>query len=386
MDFNLSDDQLAYQQAARDFANRDMAPFAAEWDQKKHFPRDVLEKLAGLGFGGVYISADVGGAGLSRLDGCIIFEELARGCTSTTAYLTIHHMVEGMIDKYGSPELRQKFLPDMCAGKKLGSYCLTEPGSGSDAAALRTTATKKGSAYILDGTKAFVSGGGATDVLAVMARTGEAGAKGISAFIIDAKSPGISYGENERKLGWNSQPTRILHFDSVEVPADQMLGEENTGFRICMNGLDGGRINIATCSVGTAQAAMEATVRYMHERKQFGKEIAEFQALQFRMADMGTELVASRQLVRLAACKLDAKDPLATAYCAMAKKYATDAGFNICNEALQMFGGYGYIQEYPIERHLRDARVHQILEGTNEIMRVIISRKVLEDGALEFLR
>lgn len=386
MDFNLSDEQLAYQEAARTFAEKELTPNAAEWDQKKHFPKDVITRAAALGFGGIYVRSDVGGSGLKRLDGAIIFEELAAGCTSTAAYLTIHNMVTWMIDSFGTEEIRQKFCPEMAAGTKLGSYCLTEPNSGSDAGSLRTTATKKGAAYLLNGTKAFVSGGGATDTLVVMARTGDASPKGISAFVVPAQTPGISFGENEKKMGWNSQPTRIINFDNVEVPATNLLGEEGQGFKIAMKGLDGGRINIGTCSVGTAQSALNRAQIYMHERKQFGKELAQFQALQFRMADMVTQLVAARQMIRLAASKLDNQDPSATTFCAMAKCFATDAGFEICNQALQIFGGYGYTQEYPLERHVRDTRVHQILEGTNEIMRLIVSRRILEEGATDLIR
>lgn len=386
MDFNLSDEQLAYQSAARNFAAKELSPFAGDWDRNKFFPKETLRKAAELGFGGVYINPEVGGSGLKRLDGVIIFEELAFGCTSTTAYLTIHNMVNWMIDSFAKPAVRELWCPEMCAGTKLGSYCLTEPNSGSDASSLRSTAVKNGSHYILNGTKAFVSGGGATDVLVVMARTGDASAKGISAFVVPANSPGISYGENEKKMGWNSQPTRIINFDNVEVPADNLLGTEGEGFKIAMKGLDGGRINIGTCSVGTAQAALIRAQRHMIERKQFGKSIGEFQALQFRLADMATELVAARQMIRLAASKLDQKDENATTFCAMAKRYATDAGFDICNEALQIFGGYGYTQEYPLERHVRDVRVHQILEGTNEVMRIIISRKILEEGGPESVR
>lgn len=386
MDFNLSEEQLAYQATARDFATKEFSPHAGEWDQKKHFPKDVLKRAAELGFGGIYVNPEVGGSGLKRLDGAIIFEELATGCTSSTAYLTIHNMVTWMIDSFGTEAIRKKYCPEMTTGNLWGSYCLTEPGSGSDAASLRTSAVKKGNAYVLNGAKAFVSGGGATDVLVVMARTGDASPKGISSFVVPAATPGISYGENEKKMGWNSQPTRMINFDNVEVPAENLLGQEGEGFKIAMKGLDGGRINIGTCSVGTAQSALERTQRYMHERKQFGQTLATFQALQFRMADMAIQLIAARQMIRLAAFKLDQKDPAATAFCAMAKCFATDVGFEICNQGLQIFGGYGYTQEYPLERHVRDTRVHQILEGTNEIMRLIISRKVLEESGPDLIR
>lgn len=386
MDFNLTDEQLGYQEVARSFGAKELAPHAASWDQKKHFPKDVLEKAGALGFAGVYVRNDVGGSGLTRLEGAMIFEELAGGCTSTTAYLTIHNMVTWMIDTFGNEATRQKFCPEMTAARQLGSYCLTEPSSGSDAASLLTMAKKKGNVYILNGSKAFVSGGGQTDVLVVMARTGEAGPKGISAFVVPANSKGISYGENEKKMGWNSQPTAIITFENVEVPAENMLGREGDGFTIAMKSLDGGRVNIGICSVGAAQAALTHAQRYMHERKQFGTELARFQALQFKIADMATQLVAARQMVYLAASKLDQNDPHASTYCAMAKCFATDVGFEVCNQALQMLGGYGYTQDYPMERFVRDTRAHQILEGTNEIMRLLISRKVLADDGPQIIR
>ncbi len=386
MNFELTDDQKALQEIARNFSEKEMAPHAAKWDQKKIFPKDVIAMAGELGFCGVYTKPDVGGSGLSRLDGTIIFEELAAGCTSTTAYITIHNMVTWMIDSFAKNEVREKYCPELTSGRMLGAYCLTEPNSGSDAASLRTSAVKKGNSYVLNGTKAFASGGGHTDVYVVMARTGEPGPKGISSFVVPAKTAGISYGEPEKKMGWNSQPTCMISFDNVEVPASHLLGEEGMGFKIAMQGLDGGRINIGICSVGTAQAALNRAQVYMHERKQFNQTLSNFQGLQFKIADMVTELVAARQLVRLAASKLDAKDPNATTYCAMAKRLATDYGFEICNQALQIFGGYGYTQEYPLERHFRDSRVHQILEGTNEIMRVIIARKILEDGATDKIR
>jgi alkylation response protein AidB-like acyl-CoA dehydrogenase len=386
MNFELTEDQKAYQEAARQFAEKELAPHAAHWDQKKIFPKDVIRKAAELGFGAIYVRDDVGGSNLKRLDAAIIFEELAAGCPSTTAYITIHNMVAWMIDRFGSEALRQEWLPKMATCEVLGSYCLTEPNSGSDAASLKTRAEKKGDKYVLTGTKAFVSGGGETDVLIVMARTGDESPKGISSFVVPTNLKGISYGENEKKMGWNSQPTRIINFDQVEVPAANLLGDLGQGFKIAMMGLDGGRINIATCSVGAAQAAINAAQKHMLDRKQFGKPLADFQALQFRMADMVTELVASRQMVRLAAAKLDAKDPQATVYCAMAKRFATDFGHRVCDEALQLFGGYGYTQEYPVERLVRDTRVHRILEGTNEIMRVIVARKVLEEGGTDRVR
>lgn len=386
MNYDLSDEQIAIQDMARQFAAKEIAPKAAEWDQKKHFPVDVIKKSAELGFCGVYMDPEVGGTGLGRTEAAIIFEELAAACPSTTAYITIHNMVGWMIDSFGSKELRETWCPKMAAGEALGSYCLTEPNSGSDAASLKTRATKKGDKYVLKGTKVFVSGGGAGDVMVVMARTGDESPKGISSFVVPAQLPGISYGENEKKMGWNCQPTRVLNFDDVEIPAGNLLGAEGEGFKIAMKGLDGGRINIATCSVGAAQAALTAAQKHMLVRKQFGKALAEFQGLQFRIADMATELVAARQMVRLAADKLDKKDPKATVYCAMAKRFATDIGFKVCDEALQLFGGYGYTQEYPIEKLFRDTRVHRILEGTNEIMRVITARKLLEEGGTELYR
>lgn len=386
MDFNLTEEQKAYQEAARTFARAELEPFAAKWDEEKHFPKDVIKKAAEMGFCGVYIRDDVGGMNLSRLDAAIIFEELSYGCTSTTAYITIHNMVTWMIDGFGNEKLRQEWCPQMVGAEKFGSYCLTEPNAGSDAASLKTKAEKKGDCYILNGSKAFVSGGGETDVLVVMCRTGDDTPRGISALVVPTNLEGVSYGENEKKMGWNSQPTRIINFDNVKVPVGNLLGEEGQGFKIAMMGLDGGRLNIGTCSVGAAQSALDAAQKHMLERKQFGKELAKFQALQFKIADMQTELIASRQMIRLAAFKYDNKDSQATAYCAMAKRYATDMGFQICNEAIQIFGGYGYTKEYKVERHFRDTRVHQILEGTNEIMRVIASRKILEEGATEQFR
>ena len=333
---------------------------------------------------------EVGGMGLSRLDSSIVFEELARGCTSTTAFISIHNMALWMIAEFGSAEAIAEFCPGLASGERLASYCLTEPGAGSDAAALRTRAVKDGDCYRLSGAKAFISGGGDSDVLVVMARLEDAagprpGAAGISAFAIPADTPGIAFGRNEAKMGWNSQPTRQITFDGVEVPAAFRLGGEGDGFKIAMRGLDGGRINIAACSVGTAQAATDAAAAYMRERRQFGEPLAAFQALRFKLADMATSLVAARQMVRLAAFKLDAQDADATTYCAMAKRFATDAGFEVCNDALQLHGGYGYLAEFGMERRVRDVRVHQILEGTNEVMRVIISRRLLVDAAAELL-
>jgi alkylation response protein AidB-like acyl-CoA dehydrogenase len=386
MDFELSEDQRAFQQTAREFAAGEFAPHAAQWDAEAIFPRESIAKAGELGFCGLYASTDHGGLGLSRLDAALIFEELACACPSTTAYLTIHNMATWMISEFARPEVAAAWCPDLTRGEKLASYCLTEPGAGSDAGSLKTSARLDGDCYLLNGSKAFISGAGATDVLVVMARTGGSGAGGVSAFLVAADSAGITYGRKEAKMGWNSQPTRAITFEQVRVPAAQRLGEEGQGFRIAMKGLDGGRINIATCSVGAAQAALDAARNYMLERRQFNQRLADFQALQFKLADMATELVAARQMVRLAASRLDAKAPDATAYCAMAKRFATDVGFTVCNEALQIHGGYGYIREYPLERYLRDARVHQILEGTNEIMRVIVARRLLEKADLEIPR
>jgi len=386
MDFELSDEQREFQLAARAFAEGELAPHAAHWDAESIFPVDTIAKAGEMGFCGLYTPERWGGLGLSRQDAAIVFEELAGGCTSTTAYITIHNMATWMLSRWGSEALCDEWVPALAAGQKLASYCLTEPQSGSDAASLRTKAVKDGDFYVLDGTKAFISGAGQTDMLIVMARTGGEGAAGISAFAVPANLPGIVYGKKEEKMGWNSQPTRIISFDQVKVPVANLLGAEGEGFAIAMKGIDGGRINIATCSVGTAQAALTRAQAYMKERTQFGRELAQFQALQFKLADMLTELVAARQMVRLAAWKLDQESPDATAYCAMAKRFATDAGFNVANDALQLHGGYGYIREYPLERHVRDTRVHQILEGTNEIMRLIVARAILKDGATETLR
>ena len=385
MDFELNEDQVAFADMARAFAQNEMEPHAAEWDEKQTFPVEVLKNAGELGFCGLYTPEAQGGLELSRLDSSIIFEQLAQGCTSTTAFITIHNMVSWMVASFGNDATRERWCEGLASGQLLGSYCLTEPNAGSDAASLKTTARKEGDKYILNGSKIFISGAGATDVLVVMARTGGEGPKGISAFAVDAKSEGIVYGRKEDKMGWNSQPTRMITFEDVVVPAEALLGNEGDGFKFAMMGLDGGRINIATCSVGTAQAALNRATDYLHERKQFGQELANFQALQFKLADMATELVAARQMVRLAASKLDNKHPDRTTYCAMAKRYATDVCFNICDEALQIFGGNGYIKEYPMERYVRDNRVHRILEGTNEIMRVIVARRLLMQDAADIL-
>ena len=379
MNFDLTDDQLAFEETARQFAQQELAPNAAMWDREYHFPVDAIKKAGELGFCGLYAPESAGGLGLSRLDSSIIFEQLSMGCTTTTAMLTIHNMATWMIATWGSDDVKDAWCEQLVTGNKLASYCLTEPGAGSDAASLKTKATKENGGYVLNGAKVFISGAGSTDILVVMARTGEDGPKGVSAFAVPANTDGIEYGKAEEKMGWNAQPTRMITFDNVKLDESWLLGEEGQGFKMAMQGLDGGRINIATCSVGTAQQALNVARDYMNEREQFGKPIAGFQALQFKLADMATELVAARQMVRMAACKLDNNDADKTTYCAMAKRFATDVGFNVCNDALQLHGGYGYIKEYPLERHFRDVRVHQILEGTNEIMRVIIGRRLLAD-------
>lgn len=386
MNFDLSEDQRAFQQVARDFAAAEMAPHAAQWDAQCIFPIEMIRKAGALGFCGMYTPEDVGGMGLSRLDASIVFEELAYACPSTAAYITIHNMATWMLASWAKPSVRAYWSPLLASGQKLASYCLTEPNAGSDAASLKTRAELVDGHYRLNGAKAFISGAGSTDLLVVMARTGGEGARGISAFAVPADTVGISYGRKEQKMGWNSQPTRIISFDNVMIPADHLLGAEGEGFKIAMRGIDGGRINIATCSMGAAQAALDAARIYLSERQQFGRSLADFQALQFKLADMVTELVAARQMVRLAATKLDQKAADANVYCAMAKRFATDVGFQVCNDALQLHGGNGYIREYPLERYLRDVRVHQILEGTNEIMRVIISRQLLNGAAPEEIR
>lgn len=388
MDFELSEDQRAFAATARQFAQTELAPYAAEWDHEAIFPREAIAKAGELGFCGLYTPENAGGLALPRLDATLVFEELAAVDPSTTAFITIHNMATWMLGTWATEAVRTTWGEALTSGQKLASYCLTEPGAGSDAASLKTRADKHGDHYVINGAKAFISGAGSTDVLVLMARTGapDSGAKGISAFAVPADAPGISYGKKEEKMGWNSQPTRVISFDNVRIPADHLLGQEGEGFKIAMKGLDGGRINIATCSIGAAQGALTQAQQYMQERKQFGKAIASFQALQFKLADMATELVAARQMVRLAASKLDAAAPDAATYCAMAKRFATDAGFMVCNEALQLHGGYGYIREYPLERLMRDARVHQILEGTNEIMRVIIARRMLEADAPDAIR
>lgn len=383
MDFDLNEQQRAFCQLARRFAEQELAPHAADWDRQALFPVEVIKAAGKLGFCALYSAESMGGLGLSRLDASLVFEQLAMGCTATTAYITIHNMVSWMIGEWACDELRQTWGPALAIGERLASYCLTEPGAGSDAASLTTCARRRQDDYLVSGAKVFISGAGSTDLLLVMARTGEAGAKGISAFAVPADLPGIRYGRREEKMGWNCQPTRQVSFDSVCIPARYRLGDEGSGFALAMKGLDGGRVNIASCSLGTAQKALDTARQYMLERQQFGRPLSDFQALQFKLADMATELLAARQLVRLAAFRLDQQHPQATACCAMAKRLATDVGFMVCNEALQIHGGYGYIREYPLERYVRDTRVHQILEGTNEIMRLIIARQLLSESLTE---
>lgn len=379
MDFSLSEEQQAFQDAARDFASGEMAPHAAEWDEKSIFPEDALRAAAALGFAGIYVQEDVGGSALGRLDAAIIFEELAAACPSTAAYISIHNMSAWMIDRFGNDDQRRKFLPQLCSMEHFASYCLTEPNAGSDAASLRTRAVRDGDHYVLNGSKAFISGGGRSDIYVCMVRTGEDGPAGISTLVIEKDSAGLSFGAQEKKLGWHSQPTAAVIFEDCRVPVANRLGEEGDGFRIAMMGLDGGRLNIGACSLGGARTALEAAIAHVKDRKQFGRRLADFQALQFRLADMTGEIEAARLLLHRAASLLDARSPDATAQCALAKRIATDAGFNVVNEALQLHGGYGYLRDYPIERILRDLRVHQILEGTNEIMRLIVARNLLKD-------
>jgi alkylation response protein AidB-like acyl-CoA dehydrogenase len=376
--FSLSSDQLAIRDLAKKFADERFAPNAIEWDQEKHFPIDELREAASLGMGAIYVREESGGSGMSRLDASLIFESLATGCPSTAAYLSIHNMVAWMVDRFGSAELITRFMPKLATLEHLSSYCLTEPGAGSDAAALKTRARKEGnSTYVLDGVKQFISGAGASDVYLVMARTGDEGAGGVSAFLLEKDTPGLSFGANERKMGWNTQPTRQVIIEGARVPAENLIGEEGQGFKIAMAGLDGGRLNIGACALGGGEAALTKALAYMRERKAFGRPIIDFQALQFRLADIATSLEAARSLLWRAAAALDAKTPDATRLCAMAKRVATDAGFNAANDALQLLGGYGYLADYGIEKIVRDLRVHQILEGTNEIMRVIVARAMI---------
>lgn len=379
MDFSLSDEQIAIREMAARFAADELAPFAAEWDEKKHFPVDVIRKSAELGLAGIYTRDDVGGSGLGRLDAVLIFEALSAGCTATAAYISIHNMCSWMIDRFGSDALRNHYCPKLTSMEMVASYCLTEPGSGSDAAALKTKAVRDGDHYVLNGSKAFISGAGVSDLYVVMVRTGGEGPKGVSTVLVEKGTPGLSFGANERKMGWNAQPTAIVNFEDCRVPVANRVGEEGEGFKFAMMGLDGGRLNIAACSLGTANAALKAALDYANERRAFGKRLNEQQALQFRLADMATELEAARIMLYQAAWKLDHKTPDATRFCAMAKRFVTDKGFDIVNDALQLHGGYGYLKDYPLERMLRDVRVHQILEGTNEIMRVIVARDMLKE-------
>ena len=376
MDFSLTDDQRAIEEAARAFAAAELAPHSARWDAESHFPVDVLHKAAELGFAGLYVQEDVGGSALSRLDASIVFEQLSYGDVSTAAFISIHNMASWMIDRFGSDELRRRYLPRLTTMELIASYCLTEPGSGSDAAALQTTARKDGDHYVLNGSKAFISGAGTSDLYVVMVRTGGPGPKGISALVVEKGTAGLSFGAQERKMGWKSQPTAQVNFDDCRVAVENRIGAEGEGFRFAMAGLDGGRINIASCSLGGAGLALDTAKAHLETRRQFGNSLKDFQGLQWRVADMATELDAARLMVRRAAHALDHRDPKATQYCAMAKRRATDTGFEVANQALQLHGGYGYLADFPLERIVRDLRVHQILEGTNEIMRVITAREL----------
>ena len=376
--FALNADHIAMRDMAKTFADERFAPNAIAWDEAKHFPVDALREAAGLGMAAIYVREESGGSGLTRLDAALIFEALATGCPSTAAYLSIHNMVAWMIDRFGAPALGAKFLPKLASMEHLASYCLTEPGAGSDAAALQTRARRDGEFYVLDGVKQFISGAGAADIYLVMARTGGEGAGGVSAFVVEKGTAGLSFGANERKMGWNTQPTRQVIMEGARVPAANLVGAEGEGFKIAMAGLDGGRLNIGACSLGGGAAALDKALAHMRERKAFGRPIVDFQALQFRLADIATSLEAARSLLWRAAAALDAKAPDATQLCAMAKRVATDAGFNAANDALQLLGGYGYLADYGVEKIVRDLRVHQILEGTNEIMRVIVARGLIQ--------
>lgn len=377
MSGELNEEQNSIFAMATDFAALELAPHALEWDEQKHFPVDVLRKAAALGMGGIYIRDDVGGSGLTRMDAALIFEGLSHGCPVIASFLSIHNMCAWVIDAYGSETQRQTWLPQLTPMDLIASYCLTEPACGSDAANLSTKAVRDGDDYLITGQKQFISGAGVSDIYIVMARTGAAGAKGISAFIVPKDSVGLSFGANEKKMGWNAQPTRTVMFDNVRVPVENLIGQEGIGFKIAMSALDGGRLNIAACSLGGAQAAFDKALTYMDERKAFGSKLHQFQALQFRLADMATELEVARTFLHRAARALDRHDADAVKLCAMAKRFVTDAGFNVVNQALQLHGGYGYLSEYGVEKLVRDLRVHQILEGTNEIMRVIIAREIL---------
>ncbi len=374
--FDLTDDQLAIREMARRFTADRITPFAGAWDEAHHFPRDVVKAAAALGFGAIYVSEDGGGIGLGRLEAALVMEAMAYGCASTSAFISIHNMATWMIDRFGDADVKRRYLPDLVACERIASYCLTEPGSGSDAAALTTRAVRDGDEYVVTGAKAFISGAGENEVYVVMARTGEDGANGISALVVEKGMAGLSFGANERKLGWRSQPTAQVNLDGVRVPVANRLGEEGDGFRIAMAGLDGGRLNIGACSLGGAQRCLDEALSYTAERRQFGRRIVDFQATQFTLADMETELQAARMLLYAAAAKVTAGAPDRTKFAAMAKRLATDTGMTVVDRALQLFGGYGYLQDYPIERFFRDLRVHRILEGTNEIMRVIIAREL----------
>jgi alkylation response protein AidB-like acyl-CoA dehydrogenase len=375
--FALSDEQLVVRDMAKAFADDRLAGGALEWDRKRIFPVEVMREAAALGMAAIYVREDVGGSGMTRLDAALIFEALATGCPTVSAYISIHNMVAWMIDRFGADEQRRRWVPGLCTMELLASYCLTEPGAGSDAASLRTRAVRDGDAYVVDGVKQFISGAGAADLYLTMARTGGGGAGGISAIVVERDTPGLSFGAEESKMGWNAQPTRQVIFENCRVPAANRLGPEGVGFRIAMSGLDGGRLNIGACSLGGAQAALDKSLAYMAGRTAFGQRLSDFQALQFKLADMATELEAARTFLWRAAAALDAGAPDATKLCAMAKRVATDAGFAVANEALQLHGGYGYLADYGIEKIVRDLRVHQILEGTNEIMRLIIARSLV---------
>ena len=377
MDFELTEEQRAFQAMARNFARHEMMPFAREWDEREIFPTDALRKAAALGFGGICVAGDVGGSALSRLDATIIFEELAQGCTSTAAYLSIHNMAAWMIDAFGTGGQRQRLLPDLCTMARCASYCLTEADSGSDAASLRTRAVREGDHYVVNGAKSFISGGGVADLYFCMVRTGEAGPRGISCLVVEKDTPGLSFGAQEKKLGWKSQPTAMVMFEDCRVPLANRIGAEGQGFKIAMAGLDGGRLNIAACSIGGAQFCLDRAVAYLKERKQFGRRLGDFQALGFRVADYATELKAARLLLYRAAFAVSHGELGATPLAAMAKRLATDVGFEVVNGCLQLHGGYGYLRDLPVERVLRDLRAHQIVEGTNEVMRVIVSRDML---------
>ncbi len=375
--FSLTEDQLAIQEMAQKFTADAITPFAAEWDEKHIFPRDTIKQAADLGFGGIYVSEESGGIGLGRLESAIIMEAMAYGCPSTSAFVSIHNMASWMIDTYGSQAVKDKYLPDLVPMEKIASYCLTEAGAGSDAASLKTKAVRDGDDYIVNGSKQFISGGGENEIYVTMTRTSDDGAKGVTCLVIEKDMEGVSFGAQEKKLGWHSQPTAQVNFDNVRVPVENRVGDEGEGFRIAMAGLDGGRLNIGACSLGGAQRCLDEAVNYTKERKQFGKAISDFQNTQFMLADMATDLEASRALLYLAAAKVTEGAPDKTKFAAMAKRLATDNGSKIVNDALQLFGGYGYLQDYPIERFWRDLRVHSILEGTNQVMRMIVSRELL---------